>query len=147
MPYTEATIREAMRIDTLVPSNVPHMAMENTTFLGYSIPKYCFMITGLDSFHTDSDVWDNPRKFMPERFLDTHGNLSLKKDISLPFGAGKRLCAGETFSRNMEFLIVSTILQNFTLKTPSDEKPPNRKTNMTGIIAYSEEFWVQFESR
>lgn len=37
--YTEACIREILRIETLVPSDVPHKAMCDTELLGYKIPK------------------------------------------------------------------------------------------------------------
>lgn len=39
MPYTEATIRENLRIETLVPSNVPHKTLNDTELMGYRIPK------------------------------------------------------------------------------------------------------------
>lgn len=39
MPYTEAAIRENLRIETLVPSDVPHKALVDTQLLGYNIPK------------------------------------------------------------------------------------------------------------
>lgn len=136
-----------MRIDTLVPSNLPHRAMVDTTLLGYTIPKNCVMVTGLDAFHNDPDEWQDPRKFMPERFLDSRGRLSLKKDISLPFGAGKRLCAGETYARNAEFLMVSTLLQNFTIKIPDGEPLPDQKTNLTGLIISPKDYWIQFIPR
>lgn len=39
LPYTEASIREAMRYMTLTPSGVPHLCTEDTKFMGYDIPK------------------------------------------------------------------------------------------------------------
>lgn len=39
MHYTEATIREILRIETLVPSDVPHKALVDTELKGYTIPK------------------------------------------------------------------------------------------------------------
>jgi cytochrome P450 len=39
------------------------------------------------SFHNDPNFWGDPEVFHPERFLDK-GQL-LKKDYSLPFGAGQ----------------------------------------------------------
>lgn len=39
MSYTEATIREAMRFHTLIPSGITHTVMEDTEFMGYDIPK------------------------------------------------------------------------------------------------------------
>lgn len=41
MPYTEATIREAMRYHTLLPSGIVHTCMDNTEFMGFDIPKVC----------------------------------------------------------------------------------------------------------
>lgn len=39
MHFTEATIREGMRIETLVPSDIPHVAMVDTELLGYPVAK------------------------------------------------------------------------------------------------------------
>lgn len=46
------------------------------------------VITNLWSIHHDSDIWGDPEVFRPERFLDSRGLLK-KKDITLPFRAGK----------------------------------------------------------
>lgn len=45
------------------------------------------VLTGLYSYHNDPDVWGDPNIYRPERFLDENGAL-LKKDFTLPFGAG-----------------------------------------------------------
>ena len=37
--YFEAFLREAMRLDTLVPLSLAHRATEDTTFRGFYIPK------------------------------------------------------------------------------------------------------------
>lgn len=42
LPYVEATIRESLRHETLLPSNVPHTSMAETKFSGYDIPKVIF---------------------------------------------------------------------------------------------------------
>lgn len=39
MHYTEATLREGMRIETIVPSDLPHKALVDTELMGYKIPK------------------------------------------------------------------------------------------------------------
>ena len=46
------------------------------------------VMTGLYSYHHDPEVWGDPEVYRPERFLDESGNL-LKKDVTLPFGAGQ----------------------------------------------------------
>ena len=104
-----------MRFETLVPMSVPHRAVCDTTLAGYEIPKNTIVMANLMALHNDEDIWGDPKKFRPERFLDTNGKLDLKKDFSLPFGAGRRICAGETFARNTMFLCITALLQNFTL--------------------------------
>lgn len=39
LSYVEATIRESLRHETLVPSGLPHTATADTQFMGYDIPK------------------------------------------------------------------------------------------------------------
>ncbi|XP_058811722.1 probable cytochrome P450 304a1 [Topomyia yanbarensis] len=147
LPYTEATLREGMRIDTLVPSGIAHVATEDTTLRGYDIPKGTILLLGLDAIHNQLDVWGDPFRFRPERFLDNRGKLSLAKDISIPFGAGKRLCAGETFARNTMFLIVSALVQNFDLKQPPTDNLPDISKRNTGIIITPNDYWVKFVPR
>lgn len=97
--------------------------------------------------HHDKELWGDPEKFRPERFFDTDGKVDLKKDITLPFGAGKRLCAGETFSRNVTFLYVSAIFQNFKLRLPpGDDIDEIRGRNAVGFITTTPDYWIQFDS-
>lgn len=90
MPYTEASIRETTRIYPITPLGIPRTCIEDTTLGGYFIPKGTLMLPCFWSAHRDLQVWQNPEKFQPERFLDQDGNL-LKKDFSIAFGAGKTL--------------------------------------------------------
>lgn len=39
MPYTEACLREMMRMESLVPLSVPHRAVKDTKFGGYDVPE------------------------------------------------------------------------------------------------------------
>lgn len=55
------------------------------------------MIPSLYAFHMDKNIWGDPENFRPQRFLDSEGNFSLKKDITLPFGAGKYTYNEEMF--------------------------------------------------
>lgn len=147
LPYTEACIREILRYETLVPTNVAHTAMTDTEFAGYSIPKGTLVFTIMDAAMHDPNAWDNPNEFRPERFLNSDGQLCLSKDISVPFGAGKRLCAGETFARNMLFLSAASILQAFTIRLPEGEKPIKFSDNMTGLIRTPKDHWIELAAR
>lgn len=145
MSYTEATLREIMRFETLVPSSVPHRAMRDSTLAGYYVPKDTVLIAGLFELHNDKSVWSDPENFRPGRFLDEDGKLNLKKDFSLPFGAGRRLCAGETFARNTMFLCIAALLQNFNLK-PSGGLPDLNAVDC-GLARMTRDFWIKLEAR
>ncbi|XP_067616610.1 probable cytochrome P450 304a1 [Eurosta solidaginis] len=147
MPYTEATLREGMRIETLVPSDFPHKAMTDTELMGFKIPKDTIMIPALYAFHMDSRTWGDPENFRPERFLDENGKLCLSNDITLPFGAGKRLCAGETFTRNIMFLMTAALCQNFNFILAPGDKLPDLTKNLNGLSLTPLDFWIQLEER
>ncbi|GLV43687.1 Cytochrome P450 304a1 [Carabus blaptoides fortunei] len=132
MPYTESVIREVLRKETLLPLGIPHRVTEDTTLRGYTIPKNTFVYTLLEGAHMDEKVWGDPENFRPERFITEAGTL-VKTDFSMPFGAGKRLCAGETFARNALFLIVTALYQNFIFKVPVGAKLPSLKNKIPGI--------------
>lgn len=45
LAYTEATLRESMRLDTLANNGVGHVALRDTKVGGYDLPKvYAFQI-------------------------------------------------------------------------------------------------------
>lgn len=104
-------------------------------------------MTALGALAADETIWKEPEKFQPERFLDDAGKLCLSKDQSLPFGAGKRLCAGETFARNMLFLFTSAFFQAFSVSLPPNQRPISFSENATGLIRTTPDHWVQLRAR
>lgn len=136
-----------MRFETLVPSGLMHKALKDTQFLGYDIPAGTFVVTTLDAASNDIDVWNCPDKFQPERFLDASGKLSLIQDQSMPFGAGKRLCAGETFARNMLFLFTTALFQSFSVSLPPGAKIHRFENNHTGLVRSPPDHWIQLQVR
>ena len=60
---------------------------------------------------------------------------------------GKRLCAGETFARQTMFVILSALIQNFTVKGAPGKPLPSEEPDMPGIIVTKKDMWLQFEAR
>lgn len=145
LAYVEATIRENMRFDTPVPSGLPHKVLEDTELGGYKLEKDTLIIYSHYEMNMDKKLWGDPEVFRPERFLDNDGKLSLKADITIPFGAGKRLCAGETHARNLMFLYTAALVQNFNFHLPDVKLSELKKQTTTGIIKGVPPFWLRFE--
>lgn len=101
----------------------------------------------LTACHEDPTIWNKPLEFRPERFLDESGQFSVKLDKSLPFGAGKRLCAGETFARNVVFLMMTALIQNFNFTVPENGKIPAVCETHTGLLRLPPPFWLNVASR
>ncbi|KAF5281630.1 hypothetical protein FQR65_LT02950 [Abscondita terminalis] len=127
LPFTEAFIREVLRKQPVLPIATPRRCVKDTTLGGYAIPKDSFILPCQWTSNHDPDVWDEPYTFKPERFLDKNGKL-LKKDCSFSFGGGKRVCIGETFSRQVLFSFLSSLVQQFTFKAVNKMPEIENKT-------------------
>ncbi|XP_052797461.1 cytochrome P450 2J6-like isoform X2 [Mya arenaria] len=108
LPYTCAVILETQRLATVLPFMYPHMATEDTQFMGYKIPKDTAMLFNVWSLHHDAKHWKHPMKFDPDRFLED-GDLRIP-DQYLPFGDGLRSCPGEGISDILLFLFSTNLL-------------------------------------
>ena len=114
LPLIQATILEALRVGNVVPLALPHVTIADTTLCGYRIPKGTFVFPNTESVHLDPKCWEDPTVFNPYRHIGTDGELMANPSNLFPFGAGRRVCAGESLAKVELFLFVSWLLQKFT---------------------------------
>lgn len=147
LPYTEAFLRETLRL-TGTPFAVTHRATEDSYFRGYYVPKNTLIVPNAWAAHRDPNVFEKPFEFMPERFLQQNGQLK-KKDVTVSFGLGKRLCAGETFARQNLFLFLAALLQGFRFAMPEGVPVPEPEEDaMFGfIMTPTDEMWIEVSER
>ncbi|KAK4400356.1 Flavonoid 3',5'-hydroxylase [Sesamum angolense] len=107
------------RSDEKGPFLTPRAPSQSCNVGGYSIPKDSTIFINVWTVQMDPLTWDNPSEFMPERFL---GN-SWKWDFSannfnhIPFGSGRRICAGLPLAENVEVCVGFT-LHSFDWRLP-----------------------------
>lgn len=70
--------------------------------------------------------------FFPDRFRDRQGQR-LTPSCFLPFGAGPRVCVGESLARLELFLFLSSLLQRMSFRLPNGASPPDLQGRM-GVV-------------
>ena len=91
LPFTEACILEIQRLSDIIPLGAPHTVTEDVQFRGYFIPRGTVVLPNMYSVHMDPELWPEPEKFKPGRFLDK-GKKVDKREL-IPFSVGKILQA------------------------------------------------------
>nr|XP_042906022.1 cytochrome P450 2H1 isoform X1 [Parasteatoda tepidariorum] len=133
MTYTNAFIMEIIRTSEFGTAFPSQQCIKETTVRGYKIPKGAMTLMNVWSCHHDPNIYENPEKFDPTRFIPENG----KQRPELPniFGVGKRACIGEGFAMAQVFLFLATIIQNFQLSNPKQhEKVPLFELIMSGKV-------------
>lgn len=94
LPYVSALIKEVLRCGPPAPLGIPHRVTKDDTYLGYSIPSDAILIANIWGIMHDAEMYPDPMKFSPERFLSQKPQPDPRKYV---FGFGRRVCPGELF--------------------------------------------------
>ncbi|KAK9169996.1 hypothetical protein Syun_002136 [Stephania yunnanensis] len=121
LKYLQALLKETLRMYPVGPLLVPHEAMEDCHVAGYFVPRGTGLFINAWTIQRDPNVWAEPDRFMPERFLTTNADMDVKGQSYelLPFGSGRRSCPGVGLALQVMHLTLARILQAFELKTQS----------------------------
>ncbi|CAA0826605.1 Flavonoid 3-monooxygenase [Striga hermonthica] len=117
LTFLQAVVKENFRLHPSTPLSVPRIAQEDCEIDGYLIPKGSTLLVNVWAIARDPNTWVDPLEFRPGRFLaggerpnaDVRGN-----DFEvIPFGAGRRICAGIGLATRMVQLLTATLVHAF----------------------------------
>ena len=118
--YTEMVLAESMRL--YPPAwGLGRMSLEEVEIAGYPLPKGAIAVLSQWVTHRDPRFWPDPERFDPLRFTD-EAKSARPKFAYFPFGAGSRICIGESFAWMEGVLILATIAQRWKFVRESKEK-------------------------
>lgn len=118
--FLQSVVKETLRLHPPLPLLVPHCPVESCTVGGYTIPKGSRVFVNVWSMHRDPEAWQNPLEFHPERFLKELGKFEYQGTNFryLPFGSGRRICAGISLAEKMVAYVLATVLHSFEWELP-----------------------------
>lgn len=111
--YLQAVVKETLRLHPPIPFLVPRKAIQDTEFVGYHIPKGTQVFVNTWAIGRDPECWKDPLDFKPERFLDLNIEYRGQNFEFIPFGAGRRICAGIPLAHRMLHLVLGALLSEF----------------------------------
>lgn len=117
----------------------------NLKLYGYHLPEHAQVVPLLHTVHMDPNLWEEPEKFNPSRFINAEGKVT-KPEYFLPFGVGRRMCLGEVLARMELFLFFSALLHSFDISVPEGETLPSLTGN-AGITISPNAFQVCLKAR
>ncbi|KAG9450885.1 hypothetical protein H6P81_010850 [Aristolochia fimbriata] len=153
MKYLQGVVKESTRMRPIAPLGIPHKALYDTSLMGERIEAGTTVMVNLYEVLHDPAVWKEPDRFDPERFLENapgrpQGKLGddEEKDHAamigamersfLPFGAGRRICAGMELAKPHVALTLGNLVKAFqwSSTTASEGKIPDVDGDLTFLL-------------
>ncbi|XP_065090057.1 cytochrome P450 4c3-like [Ochlerotatus camptorhynchus] len=113
MKYLECCIKEALRLFPSIPL-IARRLTETVTVGEYTIPAGTNAVIVVYQLHRDTEVFPNPDKFNPDRFLPENAQ-GRHQYAYIPFSAGPRNCIGQKFGLLEEKAVTVAVLRKYRI--------------------------------
>jgi cytochrome P450 len=126
--------QESLRKYSVVPISARVVAEDLYLEQGpYFLPKGSSVMINISGIHLDPEIWPEPMKFDPNRFLPDGGtmkNKPIEPFTFLAFIAGPRNCLGQHLALLESKMVVSLLTQRYKFELPrSDNIDPQDWSN------------------
>uniref|UniRef100_A0A1I8F2M7 Cytochrome P450 n=1 Tax=Macrostomum lignano TaxID=282301 RepID=A0A1I8F2M7_9PLAT len=147
LPYTDAFLHEVMRFWPL-GGLIPRECNEDCQLGGYQLPRGTQVMLSTYRCHYDPTAFPDPHTFKPEHFLTENGELAPYNRNFFIFGAGTRVCLGESIAKKTTFLITTLLIQSFKfIQSPEFKDSDGYKESSSLLFAMPRRFKVRVVPR
>ncbi|KAH6781684.1 cytochrome P450 [Perilla frutescens var. frutescens] len=114
LPYLQAIVKETLRLHPPGPLlSWARLAIHDTHVGPHFIPAGTTAMVNMWAITHDGEVWPEPERFRPERFLEDDVAI-MGSDLRLaPFGSGRRVCPGKSMGHATVQLWLAQLLHKF----------------------------------
>jgi cytochrome P450 len=118
LPYLTMVLKEAMR---LYPPAwiVTRLAVADCVINGQPVAAGESVFMSPYVMHRNPAHFAEPEQFKPDRF-SPENEAKIPKYVYLPFGAGPRVCIGNSFALMEAQVVLATLLQHYTFSLAAD---------------------------
>jgi cytochrome P450 len=124
LTYTSQVIQEAMRLYPPAPLIV-RAARRDVRLGNEQIREGTTVYVPIYAVHRHEKLWREPSRFDPTRF-EPEATRARDRYTYLPFGAGQRVCIGQTFAQREATAVLATLLSSFQLRLRPGHYPEPR---------------------
>ncbi|KAK2976252.1 hypothetical protein RJ640_021963 [Escallonia rubra] len=118
--YLKAAVKETTRLHPAGPLLLPRETTQSCVIDGYEIRPKTLVYVNAWAIGRDPEAWENPEKFLPERFLgDSAVGFRGHHFELVPFGAGRRRCPGMSMGAMTVELALANLLHSFDWELPT----------------------------
>lgn len=115
LKYISCILSESMRVYPPAWA-MARLAVEDHELGGYPVPKGTGIAAAQWVVHRDARWYENPERFIPERWESGDLLRQIPRFAYFPFGYGPRQCIGNTFALMEANLVLATIAQRFRFR-------------------------------
>ena len=116
LDYLEACAHETMRLKPVAPQ-LPVQALRDTVVGDVRVPTGTLVMSLMRRDSVDEQFVPQAARFQPERWLGEAGlSAGSAKRISMPFGAGPRMCPGRYLALQEMKMVLFTLLARFDIE-------------------------------
>ena len=125
MSYLYAFMKETLRIKPPVSEIAQRLAIKDFMLGDVHIKKGTVLLNGYLSNCYDPRFYEDPEKFIPERWLEGGKNYKTEDEepfLFIPFSAGNRNCIGQHLAKFEALVIMIKFLKRFDFEWINKEK-------------------------
>ncbi|KAJ3696563.1 hypothetical protein LUZ61_000268 [Rhynchospora tenuis] len=121
--YMHLVIKETLRLHPPTPLLLPRECREPCRIFDYDIPKGTRVFINSWAIGRDPKYWEDPEEFKPERFMNSSIDFKGNDFEFIPFGSGRRICAGLSFGLSSVEMVLANLLYHFDWKLGNGLEP------------------------
>ncbi|XP_047365703.1 cytochrome P450 4C1-like [Vespa velutina] len=141
--YLDRVCKETLRLYPVVPK-YSRQITEEIKIGKYIIPKNTILSIHAYGVHHDPEIWTDPEKFDPDRFLTNE--MQYRNPYSyLPFSGGPRNCIGQKFANIQHKLVIAILLRKWMVKSAILRK--DIKTYQSVVLRPLDDVYLHFIPR